>query len=217
MGTPNKCCDQCNIKVVLPARIGGMVKPTKELVVATGKVKGKKAVMTFPLQTGEGYEASAEDVEMNGEVVLSGHDAFHPDVMVRTTKAEIDEMMESMTKEQSKSIFASAWNRIKNINTDVLYAKGGDEWTDFINDFLVYYVARYKLFGKMMPAVYDPAMGKHIKEVGLKNTMFDGKNEIKPDTILTGVKCKKCKKDLPPHTAAEHLDASHKVHLCPHA
>jgi len=40
--------------------------------------------------------------------------------------------------------------------------------------------------------------------------------EITPDTIVTGVNCNKCKNTVPPHTVAEHLDASHKIHICPH-
>ena len=39
---------------------------------------------------------------------------------------------------------------------------------------------------------------------------------ITPDTILTGIICNRCGNELPPHTAAQHLDADHPVHECPH-
>ena len=39
---------------------------------------------------------------------------------------------------------------------------------------------------------------------------------ITPETILTGIICNRCGNELPPHTAAELLDADHPVHQCPH-
>ena len=47
---------------------------------------------------------------------------------------------------------------------------------------------------------------------------FMGKDVlIYDDTVLTGVNCKKCGNDLPPHTAAEHLAKAASVPWdCPH-
>jgi len=33
---------------------------------------------------------------------------------------------------------------------------------------------------------------------------------------VTGAVCKKCNTELPPHTASVHLDATNKIHECPH-
>lgn len=36
------------------------------------------------------------------------------------------------------------------------------------------------------------------------------------DTIVEGIKCKKCGETLPPHTVKIHLDLSDPIHECPH-
>jgi len=192
MGTPNKCCDQCNLKVVLPARfnmtarfnatrkagetkakyVPAELKEKKEIAVAT-TTDGK--VMTFPLQNGEGDVIDdAKEVEMDGEIVLSGHDAFHPDVMIRTTKKEIEEVMgEIDTDAKAKHTFRQSWDRIKNINTDALYLEGGAKWKDFLDDIVIYYCARFKLFGKPMPAVHTPQMKEMIAKIGMGDAQAD--------------------------------------------
>jgi hypothetical protein len=151
------------------------LKEKKEIAVATTK-DGK--VMTFPLQSGEGDVVDdATYVEMNGEIVLSGHDAFHPDVMIRTTKKEIDDVMgEIDTMDKAKHCFRQSWDRIKNINTDALYLEGGAKWKDFLDDIVVYYCARFKLFGKPMPAVHTPEMKAMCEKIGKGDAQADFKN-----------------------------------------
>ena len=195
MGTPNKCCDQCNLKVVLPARfnmtarfnatrkagetkakyVPAELKEKKEIAVAT-TTDGK--VLTFPLQSGEGDVCDdATYVEMNGEIVLSGHDAFHDDVMIRTTKKEIEDVMSEIdTMDKAKHCFRHSWDRIKNINTDALYLEGGAKWKDFLDDIVVYYCARFKLFGKPMPAVHTPQMKEMIAKIGMGDAQADFTN-----------------------------------------
>lgn len=192
MGTPNKCCDQCNLKVVLPARfnmtarfnatrkagetkakyVPAELKEKKEIAVATTK---SGEVLTFPLQNGEGDVIDdAKEVEMDGEIVLSGHDAFHPDVMIRTTKKEIEDVMgEIDTDAKAKHTFRQSWDRIKNINTDALYLEGGAKWKDFLDDIVIYYCARFKLFGKPMPAVHTPQMKEMIAKIGMGDAQAD--------------------------------------------
>lgn len=122
----------------------------------------------FPIQTGEGDVVDdMREVEINGEIVLTGHDAFHPDVMVRTTKKEIEDVMGSIeTTEAAKQLFRQSWDRIKNINTDVLFANGGKKWKNFLDDIVIYYCARFKLFGKPMPAIYSPEMMEMCEKIG---------------------------------------------------
>ena len=44
----------------------------------------------------------------------------------------------------------------------------------------------------------------------------EDEEEITDDTVLSGVICNKCKKTLPDHTVADHMDKEHPVHVCPH-
>ena len=192
-GSNNSCCDKCNAEKVIPARFRFVnqynktakqkikyvppqnelvVKPSSEIAVATDKT-GK--VMTFPLQTGEGEVLDEnEKAEINGEVVLSGHDAFHPDVLIRTTKKEIEEVMEAMdTMDKSKAYFRHSWERIKNVNTDALYLEGGAKWKDFLDDIVVYYCARFRVFGKPMPAVHTPEVKEMIEKIGNGDAQAD--------------------------------------------
>lgn len=152
------------------------LKEKKEIAVAT-TADGK--VLTFPLQSGEGYTfADAKDAEMNGEIVLSGHDAFHPDVMIRTTKKEINDVIDEMdTMDKAKHYFRESWDRIKNINTDVLYAEGGMKWKEFLDDIVIYYCARFKLFGKPMPAVHSPEIKAMCAEIGNGDAQLDLPNK----------------------------------------
>ncbi len=39
---------------------------------------------------------------------------------------------------------------------------------------------------------------------------------ITPETIVSGIVCKKCNNELPPHTSGHHLDILHPIHKCPH-
>ena len=195
-GTKHRCCDKCNLKIVLPARfratenfnatrkegetkakyVPAELKEKKEIAVATTK-DGK--VLTFPLQSGEGDVVDdATYVEMNGEIVLSGHDAFHDDVMIRTTKKEIEEVLgEIDTMDKAKHTFRQSWDRIKNINTDVLYVEGGAKWKDFLDDIVIYYCARFKLFGKPMPAVHTPEMKEMCAKIGNADAQADFTNK----------------------------------------
>ena len=166
-------CDSCNENEAkyVPAEL----KEKKQIAVAT-TTDGK--VLTFPLQSGEGDVCDdATYVEMNGEIVLSGHDAFHDDVMIRTTKKEIEDVMSEIdTMDKAKQYFRQSWDRIKNINTDVLYVEGGAKWKDFLDDIVVYYCARFKLFGKPMPAVHTPQMKEMIAKIGMGDAQADFTN-----------------------------------------
>jgi len=151
------------------------LKEKKEIAVATTK---SGEVLTFPLQNGEGDVIDdAKEVEMDGEIVLSGHDAFHSDVMIRTTKKEIEDVMgEIDTDAKAKHTFRQSWDRIKNINTDALYLEGGAKWKDFLDDIVIYYCARFKLFGKPMPAVHTPQMKEMIAKIGMGDAQADFTN-----------------------------------------
>jgi len=47
-----------------------------------------------------------------------------------------------------------------------------------------------------------------------KEDLAAAREHIDDDTVLAGIVCKRCKKVLPPHTVAEHLDENHAVHQC---
>ena len=148
----------------------------KLLAVASTK---EGETLTFPLQTGDGVVMNdVSGAVMNGEVVLHGHDAFHPDVLIRTTRKEIEDVMEAMADEgYAKWCFRQSWDRIKKVNTDDLYKEGGAKWKDFLDDIVVYYCARYKVFGKPMPAVMDPQIGEMCEKIGKGDALADLSNK----------------------------------------
>lgn len=184
-GSKNACCDECNYTKVLPARLYGMPKPKKteddekpkEVVVE--KTKDGEFVRTYPLKSGDGDVVDdIKEVEMDGEIVLSGHDAFHPDVMIRTTRKEIDDCMSEIdTNTKAKHCFRQSWDRIKVVNTDALFVEGGEKWKDFLEDIVCYYCARFKLFDKPMPAVFSPEMEKMCAKIGKGDAQVDMKKE----------------------------------------
>ena len=112
-------------------------------------------VEMFPIKItgGSGKVMNLDDYPMTGVIDLSGADVFCPDVVVRTTVAEIKNLMRDMSKNEAKNLFPQVWNAIKTVNTDELYARGGQKWTDFMNDILLYYVARFKIFNTPMPMI----------------------------------------------------------------
>ena len=172
------CMDKVEKERQVEEKPKNNLKKTSEIAVAT-TITGR--TITFPLQSGEGYTfADTKDAEMNGEIVLSGHDAFHPDVMIRTTKKEINEVIDEMdTMDKAKHYFRQSWDRIKSINTDVLYAEGGKKWKEFLDDIVIYYCARFKLFGKPMPAVHSPEIKEMCAKIGNGDAQLNlSKNEV---------------------------------------
>jgi len=147
--------------------------------IAVGMLEGK-VVMTAPLQSGKGEVVDPTSVEMNGEIVLSGYDAFHPDVMIRTTKGEIEECMEAIdTPAKVKFCFRESWDRIKNVNSNMLYKEGGKKWQNFLSNIISYYCARFKLFGKPMPAVCEPEVKEMCEKIGDGNAIVNfSKNTV---------------------------------------
>ena len=105
----------------------------------------------FPLKNETGVVLSEASVPET--LYISGADCFKPDVFVQTTHAHIKELMEMTTKNDAKIIFPQVWGALKNTNTDTVYARGGEDWDNFMEDILIYYVCRFKLFGTPMPSV----------------------------------------------------------------
>ena len=106
----------------------------------------------IPLCVGGGPIVTGQYIKRD-KILLSGADCCHPDVVVHTTKEEIDDTMNAMTESEAKVLFKRVWDVIKEVNTDELYARGGKEWTDFMNDIVLFYVARFKLFNMPMPMI----------------------------------------------------------------
>jgi hypothetical protein len=130
-------------------------------------ISNDSTIATFPLKVCGGDLVSTPNLPQH--IMISGADCFHPDVLVSTTRKEIDDMMESISKDDARIIFPRVWNVIKNANSDTLYSHGGDEWTGFMNDILFYYVCRYKLFGKPFPAVFNERVDEQCNALGDKH------------------------------------------------
>lgn len=105
----------------------------------------------FPLKNETGVvlsEASTPET-----LYISGTDCFKPDVFVQTTHKHIKDLMEMTTKNDAKRIFPQVWNVLKNTDTDTVYARGGGDWDNLMEDIIIYYVCRFRLFGTPMPSV----------------------------------------------------------------
>jgi hypothetical protein len=105
----------------------------------------------FPLKNEAGVilnEVSTPEI-----LYISGADCFKPDVIVQTTHKEIKKLMNDTSKNDAKAIFLQVWGNLKNTDSDIVYARGGTEWSNLMNDILIYYVCRVKLFGTPIPSV----------------------------------------------------------------
>ncbi len=105
----------------------------------------------YPFSTENGI--LLEDKDIPEKLYISGIDCFHPEVRVLTNKKYIDKMMSVITIEKAKQAFQSVWNSIKNVKPELLYKKGGKNWSNFMDDIIIYYICRYKLFNKPIPMV----------------------------------------------------------------
>ena len=123
----------------------------------------------FPLKNGSGVvlgEASIPET-----LYIAGADCFKPDVFVQTTYTQIKELMRTTSREEAKIIFPQVWNVLKNTDTDVVYARGGEDWDNLMQDIIIYYVARFKLFGTPMPSVSAEGMPQ-MSESNQKKATF---------------------------------------------
>ena len=124
------------------------------------------------------------------EVLVSASDAFHKNVVVRTTKQAICELILIMKKDKEdflRHLFVRLSKSIQNANSHELYKKGGVEWRKFMDDILLYYACRFILFNKQMPISTDPqlieqsrvldTMGACVK-MSENNVSGNSKNEL---------------------------------------
>ena len=108
----------------------------------------------FPLKNGAGFVLN-EANPIPETLYISGEDCFKKGVVVQTTRKYIKELMDMTTKNDAKIIFPQVWGALKNTDTDTVYARGGEEWSNFMDDIIIYYVCRFKLFGTPMPMVEE--------------------------------------------------------------
>jgi hypothetical protein len=123
----------------------------------------------FPLKNEAGFVLN-EANPIPETLYISGADCFKPDVFVQTTRTHIKELMDMTTKNDAKIIFPQVWGALKNTNTDTVYARGGEEWDNFMEDILIYYVCRFKLFGTPMPSAFAEGMPQ-LSESNPKTTV----------------------------------------------
>lgn len=119
----------------------------KSTSLATFRDGGETSIL--PIRTTDGTVLD----DIPEQLTLSGHDAFHPDVAVQTTRQELERMLDTITKDEACVMFPRIWAAIKNIDAGALYRRGGKRWNNFCNDIVIYYVCRNILFGKLIPAL----------------------------------------------------------------
>ena len=110
----------------------------------------------FPLKNETGTvlsEASTPEI-----LYIAGTDCFKEGVFVQTTHTHIKELMTDISKADAKIIFPQVWWALKSTDTDTAYARGGEQWALLMEDIIIYYVCRFKLFGTPMPSVSAEGM-----------------------------------------------------------
>jgi hypothetical protein len=116
----------------------------------------------IPLKNGDGFVLN-EANPIPETLFISGADCFKDDVIVQTTRKEIMDLMDMTSKDDAKAIFPKVWGVIKNTDTDTVYTRGGKAWANYMQDIIIYYVCRFKLFGTPMPMIEDPRIPKLSK------------------------------------------------------
>jgi hypothetical protein len=107
----------------------------------------------IPMTWSDGKIATKNDLKDKEYVFISGRDAFHPNVFVKTTMKGIDECITKTTKNQARQIFIQVSKVLRDTNVDAIY--NTPEWEDFCSDIIMYYSCRYILFNKPMPMIQN--------------------------------------------------------------
>lgn len=112
--------------------------------------------------------------KMPTTVYVSGCEATHDNLLVKTTHEEIENLVEEYTKNgEARDHFPKIWANIKNIDTDKLWADGTkQQLADFNNDIVLFYVCRFVLFKKSIPLAKNELVNENILIKPGKNTMF---------------------------------------------
>lgn len=105
----------------------------------------------IPMMWSDGRIATENDFKNKDYVFISGRDAFHPDVYVKTTVKAINECTTKITKSQARHVFPLVSKVLRDTNVNAIY--NTPEWSDFCSDVILYYSCRYILFKKPMPMI----------------------------------------------------------------
>ena len=105
----------------------------------------------IPMTWSDGKIATENDVKDKEYVFISGRDAFHSDVVVKTTMEGINECIDKMSKREARHVFPQVSKVLRDTITDAIY--NTPEWEGFCSDIILYYSRRYILFKKPMPMI----------------------------------------------------------------
>jgi hypothetical protein len=111
--------------------------------------------------------------DKNGFIFLNGEEAGMPEVIVQTTHATVEEMINKYSKKVCKNVFPKVWNVLKNTNVDATYNEGGEAWSNLMDDILIFYICRHKLFGTLLPCVVNPKLTSHTEKIGSTKSVFN--------------------------------------------
>jgi len=114
--------------------------------------------------------------DKNGFIFLDGAGAGIP-VIVQTTPGTVEGMINKYSKKVCKKVFPQVWKALKKSDVHALYKEGGEAWTDLMDDILVFYVCRHKLFGTLFPCVVDPKLSSRAEKNGFTKWAWDSENE----------------------------------------
>lgn len=123
-------------------------------------------------------------------VLLSCRDAYHPNVNVKTTTTAIHQLIASVRKDIMRNkkaetkLFIEISRGLRNTDANKRYIEGGNSWRTFCDDVILFYVYRFILFNKQMPASKD----KDLIEANDKlNELKDKAIEERKKEILEGL------------------------------
>lgn len=107
-------------------------------------------IHTIPLVYGGGVMLD-DDAYKGKMIYVSGKDVFMPDVIVKTSMDAFVKTVNSMSKKRATQVFPQVWANIKKVNVDKVYEEQGSAWKDLLDDIMIYYACRFKLFNTPAP------------------------------------------------------------------
>lgn len=102
-----------------------------------------------------GDKIDADHVNDDAEILLDCAEIGYSHTAIRTTHKDIMNML-SQSVDECKLIIGRVRNALKNKDVPKMYREQSEEWKNFCDDVAIYYVCRFKVFGKMIPVCIEP-------------------------------------------------------------
>lgn len=103
-----------------------------------------------------GDKIDADHVNDDDEILVDCAQIGYSDTAIRTTHGEIKQQLLSESIDDCKLIIGRVRNALKNKDVPKMYREQSEEWKNFCDDVVIYYICRFKVFGTMIPICIGP-------------------------------------------------------------